>query len=150
MPDSISPDLMHTLMSMGHGDEIVLADGNFPAASHAQRLIRADGLDLCTLLEGIMIFLPIDTYVEDHAVVMQVANSQKPDPPIWEDFQRVLSETEGDWVNLTSIERFAFYDRAKSAFAVVATSETALCANLILKKGVVEDNSQEIYARNRI
>ena len=59
IPDSISPDLMHTLMSMGHGDEIVLADGNFPAASHAQRLIRADGLDLCTLLEGIMIFLPI-------------------------------------------------------------------------------------------
>lgn len=144
IPDSISPDLMHTLMSMGHGDEIVLADGNFPAASHAQRLIRADGLDLCTLLEGIMIFLPIDTHVKDHAVVMQVANSKKPDPPIWEDFQRVLSETEGDWVSLTSIERFAFYDRAKSAFAVVATSETALCANLILKKGVVEDDGQEI------
>ena len=90
-----------------------------------------------------MIFLPIDTHVKDHAVVMQVANSKKPDPPIWEDFQRVLSETEGDWVSLTSIERFSFYDRAKSAFAVAA-SETALCANLILKKRVVEDDGQEI------
>ncbi|MDP7281147.1 MAG: RbsD/FucU domain-containing protein, partial [Candidatus Poribacteria bacterium] len=71
-------------------------------------------------------------------------DSKEPDPPIWEDFQRILSETEGDWVNLTSIERFTFYDRAKSAFAVVATSETALYANLILKKGVVEDDHQEI------
>jgi L-fucose mutarotase len=137
IPNTISPDLMHALMSMGHGDELVLADGNFPAASHAQRLIRADGLDVCTLLEGIIKFFPLDTFVDDPAVVMAVVDATAPDPPIWNDFQRILKAAEGDWVKLTPIERHAFYARARGAYCVVATSETALYANLILKKGVV-------------
>ncbi len=84
IPNSVSPDLMHALMSMGHGDELVLADAHFPASSHAQRLIRADGLDLSTLLPAVMNFFPIDTFVEDHAVVMQVVDSKQAKPPIWE------------------------------------------------------------------
>jgi len=136
IPEVISPDLMHSVMSMGHGDEIVLADGNFPAASNAKRLIRADGLDVCTLLEAIMQFFPIDTFVEDHAVVMATVASEEPDPPIWEEFSQILA-VEEEQIKLTSIERHAFYARARNAYAVVATSETALYANLILKKGVV-------------
>ena len=136
IPEVISPDLMHAAMSMGHGDEIVLADGNFPAASNAKRLIRADGLDVCTLLEAIMQFIPIDTFVEDHAVVMATVASEEPDPPIWEEFSQILA-VEEEQIKLTSIERHAFYARARNAYAVVATSETALYANLILKKGVV-------------
>ena len=131
---------MHAVMSMGHGDEIVLADGNFPAASNAKRLIRADGLDVCTLLEAIMQFFPIDTFVEDNAVVMAIVKPEESDPPIWEEFRQILAGMVEKQVKLTPIERHAFYARTRNAYAVVATSETALYANLILKKGVVLNN----------
>jgi len=143
IPNIISPDLMHTLMSMGHGDELVLADGNFPADSHAQRLVRADGLDVCLLLEAIMEFFPLDAFVDDPAVVMAVVDPTADRPPIWEDFQRILAAKEGNWIKLTPIERHAFYARAREAYCVVATSETALYANLILKKGVVSNNEKK-------
>ena len=142
IPNIISPDLMHALMSMGHGDELVLADGNFPADSHAQRLVRADGLDVRPLLEAITRFFPLDTFVDDPAVVMAVVDPTADQPPIWGDFQRILAAKEGDWVKLTPIERHAFYARAREAYCVVATSETALYANLILKKGVVSNDEQ--------
>ena len=145
IPNIISPDLMHALMSMGHGDELVLADGNFPADSHAQRLVRADGLDVCLLLEAIMGFFPLDTFVDDPAVVMAVVDPTADHPPIWGDFQRILAAKEGDWVKLTPIERHAFYARAREAYCVVATSETALYANLILKKGVVSNDEQRDF-----
>jgi len=137
IPKEISPELMHALMSMGHGDEIVLADGNFPAASNAQILIRADGVDVCTLLRGIMQFFPLDNFVDDHAVVMAVADADADKPPIWTDFRRILSDAEGHEVELTPIERYEFYVRSREAYCVVATSEEALYANLIIKKGVV-------------
>ncbi len=139
IPSVLSPDLMHALMSMGHGDEFVFADGNFPGASNAQRLIRADGLDVCTLLEAVVRFFPLDQYVDDHAVVMQVVEPDAPEPPIWEDFRRILAEGEGKPVLLTPIERHAFYARARQAYCIVATSEKALYANLLLKKGVVAE-----------
>jgi len=128
-------------MSMGHSDEIVIADGNFPAASCAKDciLIRADGLDVPSLLESIMKFFPIDKYVDDHAVVMKLEKSDEHlgTPPIWNSFQKILHKEEGEWVKVTPIDRREFYERAKRAFAVVATSETAIYANIILKKGVV-------------
>ncbi len=137
VPTTISPELMNVLMSMGHGDEIVIADGNFPADSHAERLVRADGLGGLPVIEGILKFLPIDTFVKDVAVVMQPVDANTPEPPIWDGFRRALERAEGRRVDLTPIERFAFYERAREAYAIVATSETALYANLILKKGVV-------------
>ena len=140
IPPVISPDLMQVLMSMGHGDELVLADGNFPAASIAQRLVRADGHGVSELLEAIGRFFPLDTYAEDNVVVMGVVAGDDVDPVIWKDYARLLGEAEGKKVALTEIDRFEFYDRAREAFAVVATSESALYANLILQKGVaVED-----------
>ena len=139
IPPLLSPDLMHALLSMGHGDEIVLADGNFPGPSHARLLVRADGLGVCSLLEAIVRFFPLDGFVEDHAVVMAVVDPKAPEPPIWEDFRRILTQGEGSPVSLTPIERDAFYERARRAYCIVATSEGALYANLLLKKGVVQE-----------
>ena len=138
IPKAISPALMHALMSMGHGDEIVLADGNFPSASSARILVRADGLGVCVLLRAIMQFFPLDTFVNDHAVVMAVVDSEADEPPIWNEFRSVLREAGKREVSLTPIERYEFYDRARKAYCVVATAEEALYANLILKKGVVQ------------
>ena len=137
VPAGISPDLMYTLMKMGHGDEIVLADGNFPADSIARRIVRADGLSVPDVLEAILQFFPLDTYAEAAAFVMQPVPGDPPKPPIWKKFKQLLDASEGRSVELKLVERFAFYEQAKRAYAVVATSETALYANLILKKGVV-------------
>ncbi len=138
VPARISPELMYTLMKMGHGDELVLADGNFPADSIARRIVRADGLSVPEVLEAILQFFPLDTYVDAAAFVMQPVPGDPPKPPIWKKFKQLLDAGEGRSVDLQLVERFAFYEQAKQAYAVVATSETALYANLILKKGVVK------------
>lgn len=137
IPATISPDLMHVLMKMGHGDEIVLADGNFPADSHAQRIVRADGLSVPDVLEAILDFFPLDPFVDAPAAVMKPVNDNTPEPEIWTQFRVLMDAAEGQEVSMELVERFAFYERTRQAYAVVATSETALYANLILKKGVV-------------
>ena len=138
IPSVISPDLMSILMRMGHGDELVLADGNFPAESCAQRLVRADGHGVVELLDAILTFFPLDSFVDHPASVMQPVDDTVPAPPIWTEYRRVLAHHEQREVELRPIERFRFYDFAKSAYAIVATGETAVYANLILKKGVVQ------------
>ena len=137
IPSIISPELMSILMRMGHGDELVLADGNFPAESCAQRIVRADGHGVVELLDAILTFFPLDTFVDHPASVMQPVNEVALEPAIWSDYRRLLDHHEGRQVELRPIERFRFYDFAKSAYAIVATGETAAYANLILKKGVV-------------
>lgn len=134
---AISPDLMTVMMQMGHGDELVLADANFPADSNAQRIVRADGIDLETLLPAILKFLPIDTFVPEQAMVMEPVDANAPEPPIWARFRQDLQAAEGREVPLTKIERFDFYDRARQAYAIVATGSRAFYSNIILKKGVV-------------
>lgn len=137
IPARISPELMYALMKMGHDDELVLADGNFPADSVARRIVRADGLSVPEVLEAVLQFFPLDPYAEAAAFVMQPVPGDPPKPPIWKKFKQLLDAAEGKSVELKQVERFAFYEQAKQAYAVVATSETALYANLILKKGVV-------------
>lgn len=137
IPPEVSPELMSVLMRMGHGDDLVLADGNFPAETNARRIVRADGHGLTAILDAILSFFPLDTFVEQPAVVMQPVDPKTPEPPIWSDFRSLLTKHEGRPISLQPIERFQFYDLAKNAFAVVATGETAIYANLILKKGVV-------------
>ncbi len=139
VPSIMSAELMHALMSMGHGDEIVLADGNFPAAACARRLVVIPGHGVPPVLEAILRFLPLDTYAEDNAVVMRVVPGDSTVPVIWDEYRRLLAAAEGHDVTLTEMERMAFYGRARGAFAIVATSEPALYANLILKKGVVTE-----------
>ncbi|MCA9038862.1 MAG: fucose isomerase [Planctomycetaceae bacterium] len=137
VPNLITPELMDVLMKMGHGDELVIADGNFPADSNAQRIVRADGHGVPAVLDAVLKFLPLDTFVEKPAGVMQPVDPKTPEPTIWKDFRRVIEINEGEKKELELIERFAFYDRAKEAYAIIATSETALYANIIIKKGVV-------------
>lgn len=134
---AISPDLMAVMMQMGHGDELVLADANFPADANAQRIVRADGIDLETLLPAILKFLPIDTFISEQAMVMEPVDPQAPEPTIWATFRKDLQAAEGRDVSLTKIERFAFYDRTRAAYAIVATGSRAFYSNIILKKGVV-------------
>jgi len=133
----ISPELLKVLSEMGHSDEIVLADGNFPAASHAQRLIRADGHDVPALLDAILQLFPLDQYVEKPAALMQVVPGDTVETPIWEQYHSIIEKRTGLAEPFEQVERFAFYERAKQAYAVIATGESALYANLILKKGVI-------------
>ena len=137
IPTIISPELMKILMEMGHGDEIVLADGNFPAASVARRLVRADGHGVPELLEAIVQLFPLDTYVDKAVALMEVVPGDDTKPTIWEDYRKIVQASGEKFDDFDFVERFAFYERAKQAYAVVATSEKALYANIILKKGVI-------------
>lgn len=136
IPAIISPELMKTMMEMGHSDEIVLADANFPAATCAKRLIRCDGLMLPQLLEAVLRFFPLDKTVKHPAVLMSVTVEETA-PAIWEEYRKIIRLTEPDFQEFEHIERYQYYERAKNAFAVVITGDTALRANLLLKKGVV-------------
>lgn len=131
----LSPDLLHVLASMGHGDEIVLVDANFPAATHARRLIQLPGLDATRVLDAVLSLLPLDDFVPDAAFTMQVVGDASAVPPAVQDFAEVL-QRHGERAP-AALERFAFYARAAQAFAVVATGETRLYGNILLKKGVV-------------
>jgi L-fucose mutarotase len=137
VPPIISPELMKTLMEMGHGDEIVLADGNFPAASCAQRLVRCDGHGIPELLGAILKFFPLDGYVEQPVALMEVDPGDPVTPVIWNEYDGIVQEYDNRANNRQFVERFAFYERAKTAFAIVATGEKAQYANIVLKKGVV-------------
>lgn len=138
IPSIISPDLMKILMEMGHGDEIVLADGNFPSASHAKQLVRCDGHGIPELLEAILTFFPVDQYVDKPVALMDVVPGDPVVPTIWDTYKEIVEKKEGASVTFERMERFEFYDRAKKAFAIVATGEQAQYANVILKKGVVK------------
>jgi len=124
-------------MEMGHGDEIVLADGNFPAASVAQRLLRCDGHGVPVLLEAILKFFPLDIYVDQPVALMAVVPGDKTRPTIWEQYRKIVAASGEKFSDFEYVERFDFYERARKAYAVVATSEKALYANVILKKGVL-------------
>ncbi len=137
IPSIIPPELLKILMEMGHGDEIVISDGNFPAASIAQRLVRCDGHGIPEILDAVLKFFPLDPYVEAPVQLMQVVPGDPVETPIWDVYKDIINKYEAKSNKIENIERFAFYERAKKAYAVVATGEKALYANIILKKGVV-------------
>ena len=132
----LGPQLLAVLRAMGHGDEIVIADANFPAASLAKRVIRADGIDAPRMVAAIVSVLPLDDFVPAAAFRMAVVGTPDDAPPITAHFASALAS--GGYAGaIAAVERFAFYDRAKAAAAVIATGETRLYGNLILKKGVI-------------
>lgn len=138
IPSILTPDLLKIMMEMGHGDELIIADGNFPAASIATRLIRLDGNMVPELLEAILKFFPLDQYVKLPVALMQVVPGDPYKPAIWEKY-KTICQKQPNFTEFEMVERFAFYERAKTAYAVIATSETAQYANIILKKGVVKE-----------
>ena len=135
----IPPELLKILMEMGHGDEIVIGDGNFPAASCAanSRLVRCDGHGVPALLEAILPLFPLDAYVEKPLALMQTTAGD-PKPEIWDVYERIAAKYEPDNHGFELVERFAFYERAKRAYAIVSSGESAIYANIILKKGVIK------------
>lgn len=133
----ISPELLKILMEMGHADEIVFGDGNFPAASHAQRLVRCDGHGIPELLNAILPLFPLDVYVDSPVALMAVTPGDTVKTPIWDEYRSIVRNHHSVEIELEEVERFAFYERAKKAYAIVSTGEKALYANVILKKGVV-------------
>ncbi|MBK7107064.1 MAG: fucose isomerase [Ignavibacteriae bacterium] len=137
IPPIIGADLLKILSEMGHGDEIVIADGNFPAASKAKRLIRMDGHNAPDILEAILKLFPLDIYVDKPVGLMQVMKGDNYVPVIWEDFRKIIIESKEYFNDFDYIEKFEFYRRAENAFAIIASSEMALYANIILKKGVI-------------
>lgn len=136
IPHIVGPDLLHALQSMGHGDEITIVDGNYPGAGAGPRLIRADGHSGTDLLEAILTLMPLDDFVPDPAVVMQVVGDAEERPPIVDAYERIVARFEPE-VELASLERFAFYRRANAGYAIVQTGEQRLYGNIILKKGVI-------------
>lgn len=137
IPSILPPELLKVLMEMGHGDEIVLADGNFPAASMANKLVRCDGHNIPELLEAVLKLYPLDPYVESPVALMEVVPGDPVETPIWKVYKDIVNQNEPENNGFEHIERFAFYERAKKAYAIVSTGEKALYANIILKKGVV-------------
>jgi L-fucose mutarotase len=132
----LSPDLLKLLCEMGHGDEIVLADSNFPGASLARRLVRADGLPIKTLLQGILPLFTLDTYAEP-LIMMQVVPGDLLDPAVEADYMQAIRGCQPDAPAPVRLERNEFYKRASNAFCVVMTGELRKYGNLILKKGVI-------------
>lgn len=133
----LGPDLLHVLAAMGHGDELVIADANFPAASIARRLVRLDGVDAPRALRAVLSVLPVDTFTPTPAAVMAVVGDPGVVPPPVRDFQAVVDAAAGRPVRMEVLERFAFYERARAAFAVVATGEPRPYGNILVVKGVV-------------
>jgi L-fucose mutarotase len=130
-------DLLHVLRAMGHGDDIVIVDCNFPAASAGRRVVRLDGVDAPRAARAILSVLPLDDFVDKPAAVMQVVGDPQAVPPVCREFQQVVDAAEGRHRELDRIERFAFYERTKAAFALVVTGERRLYGNLLLKKGII-------------
>ena len=136
----LSPELLKVLCEMGHGDELVIADGNFPAESIGKNaiVIRADGHGVPEMLDAILQLIPLDQYVDQPAALMKVVPGDPVVPVIWDEYRALLKKHGEDPDKVEMMERFAFYDRAKNAYAVIATGETAIYANIILQKGVIK------------
>ena len=140
IPSIIGPDLLKVLCEMGHGDTIVIADGNFPAASIAGDaiLIRMDGHGVPEILEAILKLVPLDQYVDKPVTLMELCKGDNSDIYIWDKYKKIVNEAESRGEALIgTLERFAFYDEAEKAYAVIATSETSQYANVILTQGWV-------------
>jgi len=138
IPSILTPELLKIMMEMGHSDELVIADGNYPRLGHPSRVVRLDGHGIPEILDAILQFMPLDTYVDHPAVLMAITPGDTYLPEIWDTYREIGKKYEKDGLRETTIPRFDFYERASKAYAVVTTSEGALYANIILKKGVIK------------
>lgn len=139
IPALLPPELLKILCEMGHGDRIVIADGNFPSESVGKggRVIRMDGHGTLEVLEAVLTLFPLDTYAEKPVHLMKVVDGDEVETPIWESYKRAVRREERDEVSIGYLERYEFYEEAGKAYAVIATGEKALYANIMLQKGVL-------------
>ncbi len=132
----LSPELLSTLYRMGHGDEIVLADAHFPGESLGVPVIRADGLKIADLLDAIMPLMALDQYDDKNQIMMAAVAGDELDPSVEASYRAAIEKHHPDAPPVTRLERFAFYERSKTAFAILMTGDTAKYGNIIVKKGV--------------
>ncbi len=140
IPKILSPELLKALCEMGHSDRLVIADGNFPAESMGKnaKVIRMDGHGTCEILKAILEVFPLDTYVEHPMQLMEVMKGDPVETPIWDEYGAIVEKADERGRSVIGqLERFAFYEEARSAYAIIATGEGALYANIMLQKGVV-------------
>ncbi|MFI3324718.1 MAG: RbsD/FucU domain-containing protein [Clostridia bacterium] len=137
IPNILTPELLKILMEMGHGDELVIADGNFPKFAHPENVVRLDGHNIPEIMDAILQFMPLDPYVENPSILMEVLPDDPFVPTIWDTYREIGAKYEKDGLREVAISKYDFYPRAKSAYALVTTSEKELYANIILKKGVI-------------
>jgi L-fucose mutarotase len=133
----VGPELLHILRAMGHGDELVIVDANYPATANAKRLVRLDGVDAPRALKAVLSLLPLDDFVEAPLAFMEVVGDPHAVPEVTSELQKIAEEAERRPLKAERIDRFAFYERARHGYAIVATSERRLYGNVILKKGVI-------------
>jgi L-fucose mutarotase len=132
-----TPELLHTLASMGHGDDLAIVDAHFPAVSMAKRLVRLDGVTAPAALEACLYLIPLDTFVDQPALRMAVVDDPDQIPEVQQQFQKVIDHQEGRHWPLAKIERHAFYERARRAYAIVVTGESRPYGCVLITKGVV-------------
>lgn len=140
IPEILSPELLKVLCEMGHSDRLVIADGNFPVMSMGKnaKIIRMDGHGVPEILDAILRVFPLDTYIEKPVNLMEVMPGDNVQTPIWDVYKKTVEKYDERGKNaIGEIERFKFYEETKTAYAVIATSEKALYANIMLQKGVV-------------
>lgn len=135
----ISPELLKVLMEMGHGDELVISDGNFPAAACAKNLIRADGHSVPELLDAILALYPLDNFVEKSVALMELPADNSVKAPIWEEYKKIVKKHDTNFEDFEYVEHEKFINRSKNAYAIIATGESAIYANIILRKGIVTE-----------
>lgn len=133
----LSPDLLRILAAMGHGDDLALVDANYPAETSGRPVIHLPGIEVTRALDAVLSLLPLDEFVPVSAWVMAVVGDPDASPSIFAEFTRVLTRHEPERAEFGRVERFAFYERVRGCFAVVATGERRLYGNIILRKGVV-------------
>ncbi len=138
IPAIIPPDLLKALAEMGHGDEICIADGNFPGHTFGKNVIRLDGHGVPEVLEAVLKLVPLDSYVEKPVTIMEKVKGDTVETPIWDVYKSIVAKFDSRGADCVGqLERFAFYERVKDSSVVVMTGEKALYANIVLKKGVV-------------
>ena len=137
IPNILTPDLLRHIRAMGHGDELVIADANFPAETCAARIERLAGVTSTEALSAILTLMPLDSYVDHPARTMQVVGDPNAVPDIVAEFQKIINETAAHPAEIHGVERHAFYEEARKTYCVIQTSETRLYGNIILQKGVV-------------
>jgi L-fucose mutarotase len=136
IPPILGPELLYTLRAMGHGDEIAIVDANYPGDSAGPTLIRLDGISANDALDAVLTLMPLDTYVDEQAIGMEVVGDPKKREQTHKDFDKIIKKHEPG-MKLTLLERFAFYDRVEGAYAIIQTGERRLYGNVLLKKGII-------------
>ena len=136
IPPLLGPDLLGILRAMGHGDEIAIVDANYPADAAGPALVRLDGVSATDVLEAVLSLMPLDDFVDEAAIVMQVVGDAGARPPVVTEFDAIVKKHEPAMA-VSSLERFAFYARVKTGYAIVQTGERRLYGNILLKKGII-------------